>query len=96
MYVTFQTLTEGMLVVGCIADIRQYDMWLSLPGRIVGRVPITSISTQYTNALQSLAEGGDQVIFAIKQTRELYENLKRERERCPARSSNISITVLAN
>ena len=50
-------LVEGMLVMGRIAAIRELDMRISLPGRLMVTCPITNISTSYTNALKDVTQG---------------------------------------
>jgi ribosomal protein S1 len=45
-------MTEGMLILGCIQEIHRYHLMVSLPGKTSGRVPITSISRQYSDALE--------------------------------------------
>jgi ribosomal protein S1 len=47
-------MTEGMLILGCIQEIHRYHLMVSLPGKTSGRVPITSISRQYSDALEKL------------------------------------------
>ena len=54
---SYGQLTEGMLVVGKISTIRELDMRLSLPGRLMATCPITNISTAYTNALKEVTSG---------------------------------------
>ena len=49
-------LTEGMQVLSRVQEVRELDVLLSLPGRIQAYVPITNISTPYTNLLNRLAE----------------------------------------
>ncbi|XP_059490247.1 protein RRP5 homolog [Neocloeon triangulifer] len=50
---TYKTLSEGMLVLGCIREIQSYHMNVSLPGRLTGRVAISAVSKQYSEALSS-------------------------------------------
>lgn len=54
-----QMLTEGMKVLGKVQEVRDMDLLVCLPGRIQAVVPITSISTPYTDLLDKLAKGED-------------------------------------
>ena len=49
-------LAEGMKVLSIVQEIRELDVLLSLPGRIQAVVPITNISTPYSNLLNRLAQ----------------------------------------
>ena len=46
-----------MLVLGIVKEIHDYDLEVSLPNGMTGLLPITNISPQYTQLLQSLTEG---------------------------------------
>ncbi len=50
-----------MLVLGIVKEIHDYDLEVSLPNGITGLLPITNISPQYTQLLQSLTEGDTSV-----------------------------------
>ncbi|XP_049957178.1 protein RRP5 homolog [Schistocerca serialis cubense] len=54
---TYKELIEGMLVLGCVKEVREYDLSVNLPGCLVAKVPVTNISAAYTSVLQSLTEG---------------------------------------
>ena len=54
---SYGQLTEGMLVMGKVSMIRELDMRISLPGRLMATCPITNISTAYTNALKDVTSG---------------------------------------
>lgn len=54
---TYKELIEGMLVLGCVKEVREYDISVNLPGCLVAKVPVTNISAAYTSVLQSLTEG---------------------------------------
>lgn len=52
--------------MGIVKTIHQTHILINLPGRLVGRVPITNISKAYSNILQSLVENEElltEVIF---------------------------------
>lgn len=48
------TLREGMTVLGRISRVSEYDLIISIPGGILGRVEITNLSESYTNLLQNI------------------------------------------
>lgn len=54
---TLKTLSEGMLVLGCVCEIQEYHIVVSLPGRLIGHVPVTNISSPYTKYLKDLVDG---------------------------------------
>lgn len=53
----FQSIASGMLIAGVIKEIHDYDMDISLPNGITGYLPITNISSSYTELLHQLTEG---------------------------------------
>lgn len=55
----FQSLINDMILMGIVKAIHQTHILISLPGRLVGRVPITNVSKAYTSILQSLVEDQD-------------------------------------
>lgn len=60
-------LAEGMQLLSRVQEVREMDVLLSLPGRIQAVVPITNISTPYTNLLNRLAEGEDVEAKGLKE-----------------------------
>lgn len=48
---SFKSLKEGMCVMGCIKSVDATFLHVCLPGRINGRVPVTSISQSYLNII---------------------------------------------
>ena len=54
---SYGQLAEGMLVMGKVSMIRELDMRISLPGRLMATCPITNISPAYTNALKEVTSG---------------------------------------
>ncbi len=54
---SYGQLTEGLVVLGCVSHVAEYDLKVSLPGRLVGRLPITAVSRPYTKALEAHARG---------------------------------------
>ena len=49
-----------MLVLGCVKEIHEYDMILSLPNGVTGIVSITDISDAYHDQLRLLASHGEE------------------------------------
>lgn len=48
-----------MLLMGIVKAVHQTHLLLSLPGRLVGRVPITHISKAYTSLVQNSLNDDD-------------------------------------
>ncbi|KAF8789598.1 Protein RRP5 like protein [Argiope bruennichi] len=55
-----KTLREGMLLLGCVIEIRAHCFLMSLPGCLVGRVPLAHISNKFTEIIRSSQEEEDQ------------------------------------
>ncbi|XP_034255827.1 protein RRP5 homolog [Thrips palmi] len=68
---SYRTLNEGMVVLGCITEITDYSLHVSLPGFISGRVPVTQISEPYSQLLQSSGQD-DTEIDALCPLSELF------------------------
>ncbi|XP_015118084.1 protein RRP5 homolog [Diachasma alloeum] len=51
---TYTTLSQGMTLLGRVHNSTQYDVTISLPGRLSGFLPVTNISEAYTNLLQNI------------------------------------------
>ncbi len=58
---TYDKLNEGLKVMARISEVRDLELKLSLPGRLVASVPITQISNSYTNGLKKITENPDLV-----------------------------------
>ncbi|XP_054007204.1 protein RRP5 homolog [Hylaeus anthracinus] len=69
---TYATISEGLVVLGCIFEVTEYDLIVSLPGGIVGRVQVTDISDSYTNLLQSIIKSENDQPNEFKPLPELY------------------------
>lgn len=50
-----QLAVSGMLVLGCVAEVRDFELVVALPNGLRGSVAITDISDAYTALLQQLA-----------------------------------------
>ena len=51
-----------MLLLGCVKDIEDYHLRISLPGGLEGTVAVTDISDTYTNQLERLTDNDHDVI----------------------------------
>ena len=56
---SYGQIVEGMVILGRVSSIRELDLRISLPGRLIASCPITNISGPYTKALRNVTEGGD-------------------------------------
>ena len=52
-----QSVEEGMLLLGRVKEVHEYELIVSLPNGLSGTVPITCISDAYSALLQHLANG---------------------------------------
>ena len=52
---TYDKLNEGLQVLARISEVRDLELKLSLPGRLVAIVPITKVSHFYTEGLKKVA-----------------------------------------
>ncbi|CAC5391019.1 RRP5 [Mytilus coruscus] len=52
---SIKMLSTDMLVLGCVKEVHDYEVILSLPGGLSGVVPITNISDAYHDQLKQLA-----------------------------------------
>ncbi|RLU17008.1 hypothetical protein DMN91_011077 [Ooceraea biroi] len=66
------TLCEGMVILGRISEISEYDLIVSIPGGLLGRVEVTNISESYTNLLQSIISSNDTHLDEFKPLSDLY------------------------
>ncbi len=58
---SYRQLNRGMVVLGCVSSVGEYELKVSLPGHLVGSVAITDVSGPYTKALQTIADCGEDV-----------------------------------
>ena len=54
-----QALCEGMLLLGCIKEVSDYELVISLPNGLSGFVPVTQISDAYSNMLSKQVAQGE-------------------------------------
>lgn len=62
-----------MVVLGRVREAREYDMIVSLPGRLIGRLELTDISDSYTKLLQSMINVADAKPEGYKSLPQLYQ-----------------------
>lgn len=55
----FQQLQTGMVILGCIKNIRNFALEVELPGLCFASVPITEISDPFTKHLNQQLENSD-------------------------------------
>ncbi|CAH1239583.1 PDCD11 [Branchiostoma lanceolatum] len=56
---SYKKLVSGMPVLGCVKEVSDCDLTVSLPDGLIGFAQITRISDTLTQALQEYAEGSD-------------------------------------
>lgn len=49
-----QNIVEGQVILGCIQEVHDYELKVSLPHRLSGTVPITKISKAYTELVKKV------------------------------------------
>lgn len=54
-----QVLCEGMLLLGCIKEVSDYELIVSLPNGLIGFVPVTQISDTYSKMLSKQVAQGE-------------------------------------
>jgi len=52
----YSQLSEGQVLLGFVSQILEFELKISLPGHLVGTVPITNISSAYTTRLREAAD----------------------------------------
>ena len=50
-------IEQNMLVLGCVKEVRDYEVIVSLPNEMTGKFSITEVSEVYTDKLKKLAAG---------------------------------------
>jgi len=71
--VSYSQLAEGMVMLGYISDVQDFELRVSLPGRLVGIIPITNVSTPYTSALKEAASNPDSDGVDLTPLTSMYE-----------------------
>lgn len=57
---TFKKLSVGMTLLGCVKEINDLDVVVSLPNQMTGFVPITEISSFLSAQIESAAQDSDE------------------------------------
>lgn len=52
---SYQSVKEGMVILGCVREVHKMNLTILLPGRLSGKVMITQISSPYTKLLEKIA-----------------------------------------
>jgi len=53
---SYSQLSEGQVLLGFVSQVTEFEVKVSLPGHLVGTVPITNISPAFTSRLRAAAE----------------------------------------
>ncbi|KAM6105149.1 LOW QUALITY PROTEIN: protein RRP5 homolog [Pterocles gutturalis] len=56
---TIEAICEGMLLLGCIKEVSDYELVISLPNGLLGFVPVTQISDAYSKMLSKQVSQGE-------------------------------------
>ncbi len=60
------TISEGLLVLGAIKEIHDYEIVVNLPNMLTGYVQITDISSSYTKLLEKLGDAQMELMDEIQ------------------------------
>ncbi|KAG7214067.1 hypothetical protein KM043_001432 [Ampulex compressa] len=66
-------LREGLIVLGRVFDVTEYDLLVSLPGGINGRAQVTDLCKSYTKLLQHIIKLEDDQPDEFKPLPQLYQ-----------------------
>ena len=69
---TYSSIGEGMTLLGRIQEVTQYDMTISLPGRLGGKLQVTDFGKRYTKLLEGIVESKDEDTTKFKAISDLY------------------------
>lgn len=61
---TRQILAPGMLILGCVKEVHEYSLSISLPNNLTGTVALTQISPAYTEQLQHLSQMSEEDLLS--------------------------------
>ncbi|XP_023328574.1 protein RRP5 homolog isoform X2 [Eurytemora carolleeae] len=56
---SYSDLKQGMVLSGVVSEVAEFEVRISLPGHLVASLPITNISSAYTDALRKAAEAAE-------------------------------------
>jgi len=68
----YSQLKEGMVLSGVVGEVGQYEVKVSLPSHLVATLPITNISSVFTEEIRKSAESEDDSMDEIPSLSELY------------------------
>ncbi|KAK7110889.1 protein RRP5 homolog [Littorina saxatilis] len=68
----FQTLSEGLVLLGRVKEVQDYRVMVSLPHGLLGTLPITAISHAYSQRLQALADSDKDDSQEVASPKELF------------------------
>lgn len=68
MYVPLQSLTVGQVLLGCVSEVRDYELVVSLPHKLVGSVSLAHISRPYTALLSKVRVAKDSFTIVVLRT----------------------------
>lgn len=67
-----KTISEGMLVMGCISKIEATQITVSLPGRLSGRVLVTAMAPSYVNLINRYINDDSNEVEGYKSLDEMF------------------------
>lgn len=67
-----KTISEGMLVMGCISKIDATQITVSLPGRLTGRVLVTAMAPSYVNLINKYVNDETNEVDGYKSLEEMF------------------------
>lgn len=59
LFVSFQNVKEGMLMLGCVKEVTDFEVTLGLPCGLQGFLSIRNISDSYTKLLSEQLDSAD-------------------------------------
>lgn len=65
-------ICEGMVILGRISEITEYELIVSIPGGLLGHVQVTDLSESYTNLLQNIINSKNMQSDEFKSLPDLY------------------------
>lgn len=69
-----------MLILGCVKEVHEYSLSISLPNNLTGTVALTQISSAYTEQLQRLSQMSEEDLMSedtVSQTCSKLQQLER-------------------
>lgn len=72
-----QILAPGMLILGCVKEVHEYSLSISLPNNLTGTVALTQISPAYTEQLQRLSQMSEEDLLSEDTVSQTCSKLQR-------------------